>query len=121
MSTYMMALKGGFDNWSSRTETDRKQVMFQFSAWAKELSEQGRYKDCHRPIGENRRIVKDGSRLVVDGPFPETKEVISGVFFIEAKDIEDASNVAKTCPVLNFGGSVKGEHHGEVYDQHLLR
>ena len=107
MPNYMIALKGGFDNWSTRPEAEKKEVMSQFSGWAKKLSEEGRYQDCARPVGENRRVTKDGSRLMVDGPFPETKEVISGVFFITAKDIQEATEVAKSCPVLNFGGSVE--------------
>jgi hypothetical protein len=107
MNQYMIALKGGFDNWSARSEIERQEVMSQFQGWAKKLSEEGRYKDCARPVGENRRITKNGTRLTIDGPFPETKEVISGVFFIDAKDFQDATEVAKTCPVLNFGGSVE--------------
>lgn len=107
MNQYMIALKGGFDNWQTRSEMERKDVMTLFQGWAKKLSDEGRYKDCFRPVGENRRITKQDSKLAVDGPFPETKEVISGVFLIDAKNIQDATEVTKTCPVLNFGGSVE--------------
>jgi hypothetical protein len=107
MQTYMLALKGGFDNWSERAEAERKEIMNQFAAWAEKLSQEGRYQDCVRPVGENRRVTRAGSQIHTDGPFPETKEVISGIFFIKAKDIQDATEVAKSSPVLNYGGSVE--------------
>jgi hypothetical protein len=40
---------------------------------------------------------------VTDGPFPETKEVVGGVFLIAGADYEDAVAVASTCPHLEFG------------------
>lgn len=58
MNDYMIALKGGFDNWSEKPEADRKEVMSRFAAWAKHLMDKGHYKDCVRPepASENRRI-----------------------------------------------------------------
>lgn len=107
MQEYMIVLKGGFENWATKSEADRQEVMMQFSGWAKSLKEKGHYQNCVRPVGENRKISKAGAQVVVDGPFPETKELISGAFFIQAKDIEQATELAQQSPVLNFGGSVE--------------
>ncbi|MET7422011.1 YciI family protein [Dactylosporangium sp. NPDC005555] len=41
--------------------------------------------------------------VVTDGPFVETKEVLGGYYVIEAKDLDEALEIAKLCPA-RFGG-----------------
>jgi hypothetical protein len=108
MNDYMIVLKGGFENWSTKPEAEKKEVMSHFAQWAKHLIDKGHYKDCVRPepMSESRRVTMSANNVVVDGPFSETKELISGAFFVKAKDISEATELAKLCPVLKFGGSV---------------
>lgn len=49
--------------------------------------------------------VRDGKKLVTDGPFAESKEQIGGYYLIEAKDLDEAVAIAASCP---------GAHHGAV-------
>jgi hypothetical protein len=41
--------------------------------------------------------------VVTDGPFAETKEALGGYYLIEAKDLDQALDIAKLCPA-SFGG-----------------
>ena len=41
--------------------------------------------------------------VVTDGPFVETKEVLGGYYLIDAKDLDQALEIAKRCPAP-FGG-----------------
>ena len=43
--------------------------------------------------------VRDGERLVTDGPYAETKEQIGGIFLIEAEDLDQAISIAAKIPV----------------------
>lgn len=45
--------------------------------------------------------------LVTDGPFIETKEVLAGVFVIEARDLDHALALAKMTPVVDGGVEVR--------------
>jgi hypothetical protein len=45
--------------------------------------------------------------VVTDGPFVETKEVLGGYYLIEAKDLDDALEVAKLCPAPHGGVEVR--------------
>jgi len=45
--------------------------------------------------------------LVTDGPFIETKEVLAGVFVIEARDLDHALALAKMTPIDNGGVEVR--------------
>ena len=47
--------------------------------------------------------VRDGKRLVTDGPFAETREQLGGYFLIDAKTVDEAIAVAARIPVASRG------------------
>jgi hypothetical protein len=47
--------------------------------------------------------VRQGKRLVSDGPFAETKEVLCGFIFIEAADADEALRIAEGIPMARHG------------------
>ncbi len=47
--------------------------------------------------------VRDGKRLVTDGPFAETREQLGGYFLIDAKDLDEALGVAGRIPMARKG------------------
>jgi hypothetical protein len=46
--------------------------------------------------------VRDGETLVTDGPFAETKEFVAGINLLECADLDEAIEVAVTCPISQF-------------------
>ena len=47
--------------------------------------------------------IRDGKRLVTDGPFAETHEQLGGYFLIEAKNLDEAIAVAQKIPMASKG------------------
>jgi hypothetical protein len=47
--------------------------------------------------------VRDGKRLVTDGPFAETREQLGGYFLIEASDLDQAIAIAARIPIARRG------------------
>src|SRR5438132_10494397 len=47
--------------------------------------------------------VRDGKRLVTDGPFAKTREQLGGYYLIEAKDLDEAIGIAERIPPASFG------------------
>lgn len=47
--------------------------------------------------------VRDNKRLVTDGPFAETREQIGGYFLIDARDLEEAIEIATRIPGARIG------------------
>ena len=57
-----------------------------------------------RPVGDARTVrVRDGKRIVTDGPFAETKEWIAGYDVIECSDLDAAIDIASKHPMARFG------------------
>ena len=47
--------------------------------------------------------LRGGKRIVTDGPFAETREQLGGYYLIDAKDLDDAMDVASRVPVVRLG------------------
>jgi hypothetical protein len=51
--------------------------------------------------------VKDGRTLTTDGPFADTKEILGGIYLLEADDLDRALELAARIPTARLGGAVE--------------
>jgi hypothetical protein len=51
--------------------------------------------------------VKGEQKTVTDGPFTETKDVVGGYTLIEARDLAEAVDLSKGCPIFEVDGAVE--------------
>lgn len=75
-------------------------------SWLDDLRARGRWVigDQLAPPRRARSVrVRDGRRLVTDGPFTETKEAVGGFDLIEADSLEEAVEIAAGHPVAQVG------------------
>jgi hypothetical protein len=84
-----------------------QKTMEKWMAWFKELGENGHMKDPGHPLEHTGKVVKGMQKTVMDGPYAEAKDVIGGYVVIEAKDLAQATELSKGCPILDVGGSVE--------------
>lgn len=47
--------------------------------------------------------VRDGKRVVTDGPFAETREQLGGYYIVETKDLDEAMAIAERIPPARYG------------------
>lgn len=47
--------------------------------------------------------VRDGQLTVTDGPFAETKEMLAGFYLVDAKDLDEAIDIASGIPPAKYG------------------
>ena len=52
------------------------------------------------------RVDEQGERIVTDGPFAETREVLGGYFVVDVPDLDVALDWAARCPGSQDGGSI---------------
>lgn len=78
----------------------------QLAAWIEEMVGRGVlvYGDRLRPTGDATSVrVTSGDVVVMDGPFAETKEQISGYDLIDCADLDEAIEIAAKHPTTNIG------------------
>jgi hypothetical protein len=81
-------------------------MMGEYSAYSAWLREQGMHLggEALKDIGDATSVrVRDGRRIVTDGPFAETKEVLGGYFLISAPDLDSAIDAAARIPGARIG------------------
>jgi hypothetical protein len=85
-----------------------RQTMARWQRWFKDMTEKGQLKNLGQPLDRSLgKVVGGKRRTVTDGPYPEAKEVLGGFSIIEARDLNQAAQIASGCPILEFGGSVE--------------
>jgi hypothetical protein len=74
--------------------------------WSDELARQGR-RNVGTALDNGGKAVGGHERVVTDGPYAESKDLVTGAMVIDAASLEDAVEVARRCPTYEFGGSVE--------------
>jgi hypothetical protein len=99
MSEFMLLVRGKDPLLSSPEKLQKR--METYVAWMQKMMAEGRYKGG-QPLEEGEgKLLKNKEEVVSDGPFMEVKEMIGGYVIISANDINEAVEIAKTCPLLN--------------------
>ena len=87
-------------------ETEREQCYVESVQLTHDLNSTGQYlaaAPLHHTSTATSVRVRDGKRLVTDGPFAETREQLGGYYLIEAKDLDEAMAVAARIPGARRG------------------
>jgi hypothetical protein len=87
-------------------ETERQKMLAESVQLANQLHDKGQYFDAaplHPTATATSVKVRDGKRLVTDGPFAETREQVGGYFLINARDLEEAIAIAGRIPGARIG------------------
>src|SRR6266511_4630036 len=88
------------------TEEERAHCYVESAQLKQELNSTGHYIDArllHSVATATSVRVRDGKRLVTDGPFAETREQLGGYYVIEAKDLDEAIEIAERIPPARYG------------------
>src|SRR5580692_6749580 len=85
---------------------EMQQIMKQWEAWIGEGFQKGWMVDAGDALTEEGRVV-NAKKVVTDGPFVESKEVVGGYSIVQADTIDAAAELAKGCPGLLTGGMVE--------------
>ena len=84
-------------------------IIQKYSDWADSLQKSGHLVGLNKLRDDpGKNIVGTGAdRVVTDGPYAETKELIGGYWIISAADYDEAVKLASGCPSLEFGSRVE--------------
>ena len=88
------------------TDEERARCYVESAQLTQDLNSTGHYLDASplHPVATATSVrVRDGKRLVTDGPFAETREQLGGYYVIEAKDLDEAINIAERIPPVRYG------------------
>ena len=99
---YLLLFRG--NNWTEDLSPEENKIA-KFSLWFERVKNSGTFKGGH-PLEHNDEIV-EGRNAVTDDPYAESKEAIGGFFLLEVGSLDEATEIAKNFPGLNYGASVE--------------
>jgi hypothetical protein len=100
---YMLLIYADENVW---TEPERQECYGESTQLCHELQSKGKFYGASplQPVATATSVrVRDNRRVVTDGPFAETREQLGGYFLIEAKDLDEAIEIAGRVPGARKG------------------
>jgi hypothetical protein len=100
---YMLLIYADEQVW---TEGERQACYGESTQLAHQLQAKGQYLAANplQPVATATSVkVRDGKRLVTDGPFAETREQLGGYFLVDAKNLDEAIKIAGQIPAARKG------------------
>jgi len=76
-----------------------------FQEWIGGIAAQNKLVAPPKRLDVSGRVVKQ--TLVTDGPYAEVKESVGGLIIVRARDYDEAVEMARNCPILNWGASIE--------------
>ena len=100
---YMLLIYADEQAW---TDSERGQCYKDSTQLAHNLKSKGQFLATSplQPVSTATSVrIRDEKRLVTDGPFAETREQLGGFFLINAKDLDEAIDIATRVPAARKG------------------
>jgi hypothetical protein len=101
MTKFYLLLHENPAAYANVSPAEMQAIVGRYVAWRKENAARGSVLGGHKLDDNNGRYLQKGR--VHDGPFTEGKEIIGGLFIIQAEDWAGAEAIARTCPHCEFG------------------
>ncbi|MEL6923129.1 MAG: YciI family protein [Bacteroidota bacterium] len=73
--------------------------------WIGGIAAQGKFESTQQLTYEGKTLKPDN--VITDGPYASLKEVIGGYMIVKTDTLDEAMEIAKGCPILDYGGNVE--------------
>ena len=103
---YLMLLYAAESQFQQMTPEQQAAGAGEYMKFTEQIKARGNWVGSNRlrPVASATTVrVRDGKRVVTDGPFVETKEQLGGYYLVEAKDLDEALALAAQCPGARHG------------------
>jgi hypothetical protein len=103
---YMLLIYDDEKVWSKFSEAERRKLFGEYMQFGEQIRSSGNHLAGAplQPTSAARSVrVREGKRLVTDGPFAETREHLGGYFLIDAANLDEAIRIAARIPGARKG------------------
>jgi len=77
-------------------------MLERYMTWIRGLRDSGRYVGSYKLHDQTGRRLTIRGGEVIDGPFIESKDAVGGIFVVEAASLDEAAEIARSCPNLDL-------------------
>ena len=102
----MFLFRGGDAREFTQSPEQMQAHMQRWMTWMQDLGKQGKFIGG-QPLDSSGKTMSGSKKVVTDGPFAESKEIVGGYLLVKAQDIDEAVEISKECPIFEFDGTVE--------------
>jgi hypothetical protein len=107
MEKFMFLFRGGVTHIHNAKDSKESMEYIQtWTTWMQGLGQKGILAGGD-PLQTTGKLVNGRSKVVTDGPINEADEMVGGYLLVNAKDIEEAVEISKGCPIFEENGKVE--------------
>ncbi|MEO7085422.1 MAG: YciI family protein [Gemmatimonadaceae bacterium] len=103
---YLLLIYGNEQNSAEMNKAAGEAMMTEYRVYTDDIAKSGHYKggNALQPTKTATTVkVRDGKRQLTDGPFAETREQLGGYYLVDAKDLDEATDLAARIPGAKWG------------------
>jgi hypothetical protein len=106
MKDFLLVFRADYNTMPKASPEQMQATTKRYMDWIGGIAAQNKLTDRGNSLVPSGKVVKAGN-VITDGPYTEIKECIMGYSIVKADSIEEATELAKGCPILTFGGNVE--------------
>ena len=106
MKDFLFVFRNDYKVLEERSPEEMEASMKKWMDWMGNFAAQNKLIDRGNRLHSAGKVVNPGN-VVTDGPFADIKELIGGYTLVRAESLEEATEMAKNCPILENGGTVE--------------
>jgi hypothetical protein len=107
MAKFMYLFRSNPTSYRSMSPEQMQQTMKKWMDWKDALEKNGHLYQPGERLDATGKVVRGKSKSVTDGPFVEVKDFIQGYMILDAKDLDQAVELSRGCPILESDGTVE--------------
>ncbi len=103
---YLLLIYDSEADLAKLSEAEITAILKDYGGFTQSIQQSGNHKAGQQlqPVATATTVrVRNGKRVVTDGPFAETREQLGGFYWIQAKDLDEALAIAERVPSAHFG------------------
>lgn len=106
MKDFLFVFRNDYKSLQPSSPEEMQAEMKKWMDWIGGIAAQNKLVTAGNRLGSAGKVVK-ANNVITDGPYTEIKELIGGYTIVKAATYEEATEMAKGCPILAYGGNVE--------------
>lgn len=106
MKDFLLLFRNDFSNTPQPSPEQMQALAKKWMDWFGSIAAQNKLTERGNRLVPAGKVIRPNN-VVTDGPYMEIKEALGGYAVVKANSLEEAAELGKGCPVLNYGGSVE--------------
>lgn len=107
MEKFLYVFRSNPSAYRSMSPEQMQQIVQKWTDWKENLEKNGHVHQLGERMDTSGKVVRGKAKTITDGPYVEVKDFINGYMVAKAKDMDQALELAKGCPILEYDGTVE--------------